>query len=508
MISLRKYLDSADGGSMDGFESEENSILLSAIQTIRSCLREMGNCGLKISPPLGTELQQSLRGLEEGLSKEVSRVALATIEISLQKRLGDWGNRVAEYYRQKTNEVKGLLIVMARTAESFGARDQRCASKLAEIGDQLETIATLEDLTQVRASIQKSAAELKSYVETLTAEGRRAITQLRAEVSSYQAKLQKSEEMASRDSLTGLRNRLWVEKQVERRVDSDVPFCVAIIDIDRFKRVNDTHGHLVGDELLQQFALALNSAGRATDAIGRWGGDEFILVLDGNALEVAAQVERLALAAFGSYSLQSIAGPLNLTVNASIGLAEHIRGETLRELLSRADSMMYTVKRASLARGRSEKRQFSVIERRSLPPRADAGRRTNKMNSLVVDDDATNREVLRTVLSEYGQCDIALDGKEAVRAVCRARENNQSYELICMDLRMPQMDGLQAVREIRKQEASAKVAKAVKIIVTTYHTDMENVAGALLGRCNAYLGKPVDISRLRRELEALGLIQR
>ena len=157
MISIKKYLDTVGGGLMEAYESERNGILLSAIQTIRSCLREMGNCSLKVSPALGAELKQSLAQLEEGLSPDVSRVALETTEIRIQEKLQQWGNQVSAYYLQKASEVRGLLMVMARTAESFGARDQRCAAKLSEIGDQLQTIATLEDLTEVRASIQKSA---------------------------------------------------------------------------------------------------------------------------------------------------------------------------------------------------------------------------------------------------------------------------------------------------------------------------------------------------------------
>ncbi len=129
------------------------------------------------------------------------------------------------------------------------------------------------------------------------------------------------------------------------------------------------------------------------------------------------------------------------------------------------------------------------------------------MKSLVAEDDATNRKLLQTYLSRYGGCDIAVDGKEAVSAVRRARENHQSYDLVCMDLRMPEMDGQEAIREIRKQEAVAGVAKATKIIVTTIHTDMDSITGALLGRCNAYIVKPIDTAKLRNELVSLGLIK-
>jgi two-component system chemotaxis response regulator CheY len=129
------------------------------------------------------------------------------------------------------------------------------------------------------------------------------------------------------------------------------------------------------------------------------------------------------------------------------------------------------------------------------------------MKSLVAEDDATNRKLLQTFLSRYGTCDIALDGKQAVDAVRLAGQNRQSYDLVCMDLRMPVMDGQEAIREIRKQEAASGILKAARIIVTTIHTDMEDITTALLGRCNAYLVKPIETAKLKKELKTLGLIQ-
>jgi len=129
------------------------------------------------------------------------------------------------------------------------------------------------------------------------------------------------------------------------------------------------------------------------------------------------------------------------------------------------------------------------------------------MKSLVAEDDATSRKLLQTFLSRFGKCDIAFDGNEAVSAVVLALQSHQEYDLVCMDLRMPQMDGHEAIREIRKQEAATGVSRPSKIIVTTIHTDTNSIAGALLGRCNAYLVKPIDTAKLKRELKVLGLIQ-
>jgi diguanylate cyclase (GGDEF)-like protein len=302
-------------------------------------------------PALGQELKRNLGRLEEKLSVGMSAGAIQATDNAAQEHLRDWGRGTARHYQEKTGEVKELLIVMARTGESVGARDERCAGQISEVTARLESIASLEDLTEIRASIEKSAAELKTSIDKMAEEGKAAVEQLRQEVSKYEARLEEAEEIASRDALTGLRCRLWVENQVERRIGAGVPLCVAIVDINAFKKVNDEHGHLTGDELLKQFAGELQSACRSTDLIGRWGGDEFIILLDCGMREASAQADRLREWVCGNYTVEGREGARKLRVDASIGLAEHLEGEAMNELIARADAAMYAHKAASRAKG-------------------------------------------------------------------------------------------------------------------------------------------------------------
>lgn len=130
------------------------------------------------------------------------------------------------------------------------------------------------------------------------------------------------------------------------------------------------------------------------------------------------------------------------------------------------------------------------------------------MKTLIAEDDASSRILLHGFLSRYGECDIAINGKQAVQVVRAAREDHKKYDLVCMDLRMPEMDGQEAMREIRKQEAIAGIySKRVKIIVTTGLKDGANVTEALQGQCDAYLLKPVVLARLLETLKNLGLVK-
>jgi diguanylate cyclase (GGDEF)-like protein len=344
MISLKKYLDAAHAGSLALDEPEADGLASVALSAYRSALSEMGCCSLDACPALGTGLRQGLGKLEAGLAAPVSCEAVQATEKKVQEQLQEWGKQTASHYRQQTGEVKELLILLARTAESVGTRDQRCAGQIHEVTARLQKVACLEDLTEIRASIASSAAELKTSIDRMTAEGKAAVEELRAEVSTYQARLEEAEQIASRDALTGLGSRLWVEDRIASRIGSGTPLCVAIIDLNGFKQINDEHGHLAGDEVLKQFAAELQSVCRATDTIGRWGGDEFVVLLESDLAKAQAKIDRLRDWACGSYKVQGRNGSIKLHVDASIGLAEHQRGESLKGLLARADAEMYREK--------------------------------------------------------------------------------------------------------------------------------------------------------------------
>jgi diguanylate cyclase (GGDEF)-like protein len=355
MISLKKYLDAANSGSLAYDEPAEDDLVSVTMAAYCSALSEMGSCSMEACPALGAGLRQSLGKLEASLSGSVNCKTVEATEKRVQEQLQDWGKRTASHYRQQTGEVKELLIVMARTAESVGERDQRCAGQINEVTTRLQRIASLEDLTQIRASIEKSAGELKTSIDRMAAEGKAVIEELRAQVSTYQARLEEAEQIASRDALTGLGSRLWVEDQIARRIKTGVPLCVAIIDINGFKPVNDEHGHLVGDELLKQFASELQSVCRSTDMIGRWGGDEFIIMLDCDMAKARERIDRLREWVCGSYKVQGRSGHIKLRVDASIGLAEHLQDESMKGLLARADAEMYKDKAAFRARAAASK---------------------------------------------------------------------------------------------------------------------------------------------------------
>jgi two-component system, chemotaxis family, chemotaxis protein CheY len=129
---------------------------------------------------------------------------------------------------------------------------------------------------------------------------------------------------------------------------------------------------------------------------------------------------------------------------------------------------------------------------------------------LIVDDDSVACETLRDILSPYGACDTTMDGQEAIDAVCHALESGTPYNLVCLDILMPNTGGHDALRGIRRMEAEHGLAGAdgVKVIMTTAVRDSRHCLQAFREGCESYLAKPIDPTELLQQMYALGVLKR
>jgi diguanylate cyclase (GGDEF)-like protein len=149
------------------------------------------------------------------------------------------------------------------------------------------------------------------------------------------------------DQLTGLANRRRVEYELPQQLEAarqrGAPLCLAAIDLDHFKQVNDRFGHAVGDDVLRAVAQLLVASTRGSDLVARMGGEEFIVVLAGTPLPVAGEVCERLRHAIAAYDWNRLADGLKVTI--SLGLCESGQAVTVRELLAQADALLYAAKR-------------------------------------------------------------------------------------------------------------------------------------------------------------------
>ncbi|NLC19719.1 MAG: response regulator [Clostridiales bacterium] len=129
------------------------------------------------------------------------------------------------------------------------------------------------------------------------------------------------------------------------------------------------------------------------------------------------------------------------------------------------------------------------------------------MRILIAEDDLVSRQILQKYLSRYGECDIVVDGLEALDAYMIALKDEQPYELICLDIMMPKVDGVKVLKNIRDMENQRKIPaeKRVKIIMTTALAETQFVQQAFEYGCNAYAAKPIDIEKFEEVLQKLGI---
>lgn len=185
-------------------------------------------------------------------------------------------------------------------------------------------------------------------VSTLAAQLGRLRQRLKSQKAELAEALERIQALATRDDLTGLFNRRHMQSvldaELQRSLRSGRPFCVAMIDLDHFKRINDTLGHAAGDAVLRAFADRATATLRTYDVLARWGGEEFLLLMcDTPAAAARLGVERLQ-ERVATLNLPGLASVGRVTFSA--GLAEHRAEDDVDQTLARADQALYQAKAA------------------------------------------------------------------------------------------------------------------------------------------------------------------
>lgn len=290
------------------------------------------------------ELAMSFNAMADQL-----RTRLQELELQ-RKRLRDSLSRTGELLTA-THDVEQLLSLIASAAVE--AAEAEGAVLLGEDGAFVE-VGTLADDAK-RFELPIATPNYRFGILTLYADelGEDELLASRALVAQGANALENARlheaaaQQAISDELTGLANRRHCEERLHAEIARgeryDTPLGVIVSDIDEFKAANDTHGHAFGDLVLQRFADVLRETLRDVDLIGRWGGEEFLIVLPETTLEGAIETAERIRTGFAALEFGPDAAQVGMT--ASFGVAGFVRGMNARELVRAADDALYDAKR-------------------------------------------------------------------------------------------------------------------------------------------------------------------
>ena len=220
----------------------------------------------------------------------------------------------------------------------FQAMLDKSFSRLMKIDDEglsiEETMSLVRELVQGTRNISLSTRQSHSQ-----------LSEAEKEIAELKSKLEQSREEAFHDSLTGLLNRRAFDQEIHHQLSVQTPFALIILDIDRFKNINDGFGHVLGDQVLKAIAPRGNDSCKSGERAFRIGGEEIAILLTGRNLLIARQFAESLRRAIEKISVMDRKSGQHLnTITASFGVTEYVANDNYENIMRRADEQLYRAK--------------------------------------------------------------------------------------------------------------------------------------------------------------------
>lgn len=264
-------------------------------------------------------------------------------EVRRKKENDEVSSRIEKVGQELDDEVFALLGLLKQHIDFSSSHSET----LAKVNKTLPSLTTAD---QIRAVVQRLISEnsrIRNEVDVLNAR----LQQSQSQIEKLRTSLSESQSLGLLDAVTQLKNRHWLEANLPREVKAaselNEPLCLIMADVDHFKKINDTFGHAVGDEILRRFGELLSKNIKGRDAAVRYGGEEFVVVLPhtqiGGADNLGEQIRNELQRK--KWMHHKTGKPIGM-VTASFGIAQLRPEDGPDSLLERADAKLYEAKAA------------------------------------------------------------------------------------------------------------------------------------------------------------------
>ncbi|MGC4085898.1 MAG: GGDEF domain-containing protein [Vicinamibacterales bacterium] len=266
------------------------------------------------------------------------------------------------YHAEREKELTEVITILRDAAKLSVGDSSEFNSQIIESSERITRIVQLDDIRELRKRVSEEVASLRLAVAEKQQRDEQAYARLTSRVEALQQKLSEMETEATVDPLTKVGNRRRFDSALRRLVnkagESGQSLALAMVDVDHFKKINDTHGHPIGDRVLLCVAQWLAKGVRQTDVVCRYGGEEFAILLPGaSSTEVEGRLKKLLMdIANSSYEYDVLGRKEKVHFTVSCGLVDLEAGESEDMFLKRADDALYEAKKKGRNRVVARKR--------------------------------------------------------------------------------------------------------------------------------------------------------
>lgn len=271
--------------------------------------------------------------------------------------------RQKTYIADREKELRDIIDLLTKAMANLDVENHEFYQRVYDQSEKMEQITRLDDIKKIKSALKLEVDQMREIVELKKDQDKRQVKHLASQVDALQQELQKARTKSMTDGLTGVFNRNAFDntlgEYIERGLVMNSSFALLMLDLDDFKAINDTHGHLIGDRVLMAFAKKCRDSIRGDDIIARYGGEEFVIILSGanlrNALAKARQICGAVAAARYATCDGGNSEKDYLSVTVSIGVSVFKKGDTAESLISRTDKALYKAKRSGKNRAVARK---------------------------------------------------------------------------------------------------------------------------------------------------------
>ncbi|MEJ2039263.1 MAG: GGDEF domain-containing protein [Desulfosarcinaceae bacterium] len=265
------------------------------------------------------------------------------------------------YLNDRELELRDIINLLTKAMANLNVENLEFYQRVYDQSEKMIEITRLDDIKRIKIALKQEVDRMRETVDLKRDQERKQLQLLAGQVDNLRRELETAKNKSMTDSLTGIYNRQafdeYLTDLIERSQVMKSEFSLLMMDLDNFKAINDTHGHLIGDRVLVAFATKCRNAIRGDDFIARYGGEEFTIVLPGaslrNALKKARQICETVAAARYATNTGENGGHLSMTV--SIGVSAYKKGDNSVTLIARADKALYDAKKRGKNRASMKK---------------------------------------------------------------------------------------------------------------------------------------------------------